>query len=205
MGLTLDRLKTAFLYHAGLAVALSVPVYICCGPTVVLFMQSLWFAAELTQLRAQAAGLRSGEHEVGDVARSSYAQLQRYPLLLRPLLHERDLYLAWCMKRSAAVSGCDTVVAVVGRAHMRGVLFALQTDRYQGVPFSQFTRGRHRAASGSELWQQRAALAHDEARRIAQEAALAAVPVAVWWLQAHGPLQGWQDAALWQQCWTGIL
>lgn len=31
-----------------------------------------------------------------------------------PLLHERDVYLAWSLTRSKAVNGCSTVVGIVG-------------------------------------------------------------------------------------------
>lgn len=44
------------------------------------------------------------------------------PELLQPLLHERDLYLAWSMKRSKAVNGTSQVVGVVGRAHLKGTV-----------------------------------------------------------------------------------
>jgi len=56
-----------------------------------------------------------------------------FPALLAPLLHERDVYLAWSMRRSKAVremlmrqGGGGVVVGVVGRAHLPGVLYSLQ-------------------------------------------------------------------------------
>ena len=48
--------------------------------------------------------------------------------LVGPLVHERDLYLAWSLKRSKAVNGARTVVGVVGRGHLRGVCYALTHD-----------------------------------------------------------------------------
>ena len=45
-----------------------------------------------------------------------------------PLISERDLYLAWSLKRSKAVAGARCVVGVVGRGHLRGVVHALTTD-----------------------------------------------------------------------------
>ena len=41
--------------------------------------------------------------------------------LLGPLIHERDVYLAWSLKRSKAVNGCQRVVGVMVRfrLHMR--------------------------------------------------------------------------------------
>ena len=35
--------------------------------------------------------------------------------LLGPLIHERDVYLAWSLKRSKAVNGCQRVVGVMVR------------------------------------------------------------------------------------------
>lgn len=53
----------------------------------------------------------------------------RFPSLLQPLIHERDMYLAWSLKRSKAVNGCKRVVGVVGRGHIRGVVHALMHDQ----------------------------------------------------------------------------
>lgn len=46
---------------------------------------------------------------------------ERYPELPGPLVHERDMYLAWSLRRSKAVCGARAVVGVVGRGHLRGV------------------------------------------------------------------------------------
>ncbi|KAJ9510208.1 hypothetical protein QJQ45_015698, partial [Haematococcus lacustris] len=53
---------------------------------------------------------------------------QAYPELMGPLLHERDAYLAWSLKRSKAVNGARCVVGVVGAGHLRGVVRALHED-----------------------------------------------------------------------------
>lgn len=45
-----------------------------------------------------------------------------------PLISERDLYLAWSLKRSKAVNGARRVVGVVGKGHLRGVCYALTHD-----------------------------------------------------------------------------
>ena len=45
--------------------------------------------------------------------------------VVAPLLHERDMYLAWSLKRSKAVNGTKRVVGVVGKGHLRGVLYHL--------------------------------------------------------------------------------
>ena len=46
--------------------------------------------------------------------------LDNVPELVQPLLNERDLYLAWSMKRSKAVNGTSQVVGVVGKGHLKG-------------------------------------------------------------------------------------
>ena len=46
-----------------------------------------------------------------------------------PLIYERDLYLAWTLKRSRAVCGQRRVVGVVGRGHLAGVMRAVEADR----------------------------------------------------------------------------
>ncbi|XP_021281175.1 traB domain-containing protein isoform X2 [Herrania umbratica] len=59
-----------------------------------------------------------------------YEQLSfSYPSLLQPLIHERDTYIAWSLKRSKAVNNCKTVVGVIGKGHMNGVIYALVSDQ----------------------------------------------------------------------------
>ncbi len=43
--------------------------------------------------------------------------------------------MAWSLKRSKAVNGCQTVVGVVGKGHMRGVCYALTNDASGGLRF----------------------------------------------------------------------
>ncbi|KAL9335707.1 hypothetical protein Peur_072888 [Populus x canadensis] len=58
-----------------------------------------------------------------------YEQLSfSYPSLLQPLIHERDTYLAWSLKRSKAVNNGKRVVGVIGKGHMNGVIYALISD-----------------------------------------------------------------------------
>ncbi|CAN1180611.1 TraB domain-containing protein [Linum perenne] len=58
-----------------------------------------------------------------------YEQLSfSYPSLLHPLIHERDTYLAWSLKRSKAVNHGKNVVGVIGKGHMNGVVYALVSD-----------------------------------------------------------------------------
>ncbi|XP_041002695.1 traB domain-containing protein isoform X2 [Juglans microcarpa x Juglans regia] len=59
-----------------------------------------------------------------------YEQLSfSYPSLLQPLIHERDTYLAWSLKRSKAVNNSKRVVGVIGKGHMNGVIYALVSDQ----------------------------------------------------------------------------
>ncbi|WRX18685.1 TraB/PrgY/GumN family - like 2 [Theobroma cacao] len=59
-----------------------------------------------------------------------YEQLScSYPSLLQPLIHERDTYIVWSLKRSKAVNNCKTVVGVIGKGHMNGVIYALVSDQ----------------------------------------------------------------------------
>ncbi|CAM8906014.1 unnamed protein product [Rhodiola kirilowii] len=51
-----------------------------------------------------------------------------FPSLLQPLIHERDTYLAWSLKRSKAVNSGKRVVGVIGKGHMNGVIYALVSD-----------------------------------------------------------------------------
>lgn len=51
-----------------------------------------------------------------------------YPSLVLPLIHERDTYLAWSLKRSKAVNNCKRVVGVIGKGHLNGVIYALVSD-----------------------------------------------------------------------------
>ncbi|CAA7391851.1 unnamed protein product [Spirodela intermedia] len=58
-----------------------------------------------------------------------YEQLSlSYPSLLQPLIHERDTYLSWSLKRSKAVQNSKRVVGVIGKGHMNGVVYALVSD-----------------------------------------------------------------------------
>ncbi|KDP22328.1 hypothetical protein JCGZ_26159 [Jatropha curcas] len=59
-----------------------------------------------------------------------YEQLSiSYPSLMQPLIHERDTYLAWSLKRSKAVKNSKRVVGVIGKGHMNGVIYALISDQ----------------------------------------------------------------------------
>ena len=50
-------------------------------------------------------------------------------------------YLAWSLKRSKAVNGCQRVVGVVGKGHLRGVVHALLHDQ-QNLRFKDLVGAR---------------------------------------------------------------
>lgn len=72
---------------------------------------------------------------------------QRFPEALAPLVHERDLYLAWSLKRSKAVNGTKAVVGVVGKGHVRGVCYALTHDAGE-LRFRDLAGSRPKAERG---------------------------------------------------------
>ncbi|MBA0587198.1 hypothetical protein Gorai_000332, partial [Gossypium raimondii] len=76
-----------------------------------------------------------------------------YPSLLQPLVHERDTYLAWSLKRSKAVNKCKTVVGVIGKGHMNGVIYALVSD--QGNLRFRDLAGKTPSEAESNGWVQR--------------------------------------------------
>ncbi|GAB4826400.1 hypothetical protein Ancab_009265 [Ancistrocladus abbreviatus] len=73
-----------------------------------------------------------------------------YPSLLQPLVHERDMYLAWSLKRSKAVNNSKRVVGVIGKGHMNGVIYALISDQ-GNLRFSDLV-GKRSSADGSRGW-----------------------------------------------------
>ncbi|XP_024625384.1 traB domain-containing protein isoform X3 [Medicago truncatula] len=80
-----------------------------------------------------------------------YEQLSfSYPSLLPPLIHERDTYLAWSLKRSKAVNNCKRVVGVIGKGHMNGVIYALLADT-GNLRFRDLT-GKNSNDGGSNGW-----------------------------------------------------
>lgn len=76
----------------------------------------------VNKLKLQEASQNDGPFQL-------YEQLSfSYPSLLSPLIHERDTYLAWSLKRSKAVNNSKSVVGVIGKGHMNGVIYALLSD-----------------------------------------------------------------------------
>ncbi|XP_004496611.1 uncharacterized protein [Cicer arietinum] len=80
-----------------------------------------------------------------------YEQLSfSYPSLLAPLIHERDTYLAWSLKRSKAVNNCKRVVGVIGKGHMNGVIYSLLSDTGD-LRFRDLV-GKKSYDGGSSVW-----------------------------------------------------
>eukprot|EP00903_Cladosiphon_okamuranus_P020592 g18902.t1 len=83
-------------------------------------------SSEAAELRKSVSNGEVGE----DVLEDLITMLaERFPSVVGPLIYERDLYLAWTLKRSRAVCGQRRVVGVVGRGHLAGVMRAVEADR----------------------------------------------------------------------------
>ncbi|KAK9796679.1 hypothetical protein WJX73_007300 [Symbiochloris irregularis] len=88
-------------------------------------------------LKLAASNLQVDEETVeslkdDNMAATFEATLSReFPKLAGPLLHERDAYLAWCLRRSKAVNHASVVVGVMGFGHLRGVTYHLLQDGQQ--------------------------------------------------------------------------
>lgn len=65
------------------------------------------------------------------------------PRVLGPLLHERDLYLTWSLKRSKAVNNSRLVVGVVGKGHLRGIMYAMENDPHGEIRLADLVDGRN--------------------------------------------------------------
>ena len=58
-------------------------------------------------------------------------------------------YLAWSLKRSKAVNGCKRVVGVVGKGHLRGIVFALMHDQ-ENLRFKDLVGARGTEGDGQK-------------------------------------------------------
>ena len=76
-----------------------------------------------------------------------------FPKLATALVHERDAYLAWSLCRSKAVDGTDVVVGVVGKAHVRGIVWAMQPQRREQLRFDTLTGRGAAERQQRPLWQ----------------------------------------------------
>uniref|UniRef100_A0A0D6R8Y6 TraB domain-containing protein n=1 Tax=Araucaria cunninghamii TaxID=56994 RepID=A0A0D6R8Y6_ARACU len=74
-----------------------------------------------------------------------------YPSLLQPLIHERDVYLAWSLKRSKAVNGSKIVVGIIGRGHMCGVIHSLKYNQ-DHLRFRDLVGGRRPSDTNTNDW-----------------------------------------------------
>lgn len=101
-----------------------------------------------------------------------YNLADTFPDIAESLIFERDLYLAWSLKRSKAVNGTKTVVGVIGKGHMRGVCYALTHD-------SGNLRFRDLAGSRSQPTNS----IRDGLTRLVVESSIVAAIYAVWTLQ----------------------
>jgi len=73
-----------------------------------------------------------------------------------PFIHERDLYLAWTLTRSRAVSCSNIVVGVVGLAHLRGIAYTLKSYpngalKYRDLPGLNDGKGKGSSWQGGIL------------------------------------------------------
>ncbi|MQL79673.1 hypothetical protein Taro_012117 [Colocasia esculenta] len=113
------------------------------------FVTSLFRGITSPSYSTSASSLKDEEMDVSPF--QLYEQLSiSYPSLLQPLIHERDTYLAWSLKRSKAVNNSKNVVGVIGKGHMNGVVYALVSD--QGNLRFRDLVGRNSSTGGSNGW-----------------------------------------------------
>ncbi|KAK9901278.1 hypothetical protein WJX75_003832 [Coccomyxa subellipsoidea] len=140
--------------------------------------QRFQLLSALWQSQGQAADISAEAVEAmkdDDVISSVLAEYSaNFPEVVGPLLHERDMYLAWSLKRSKAVNGSGRVVGVVGKGHLRGVLYHLVTPGSSGnLRFRDLVGGKNvRLSRGERL---RAA-----GKRLALDALIAGGCYAAW-------------------------
>lgn len=99
---------------------------------------------------ARAFQERVEQIKAQDMDETLQAAFAGEPGIIAPLVHERDLYLAWSCKRSKAVNGARRVVAVVGKGHLRGMLYAMENDPHGEIRFSDLVGGRN-----TKAWKER--------------------------------------------------
>jgi pheromone shutdown protein TraB len=75
----------------------------------------------------------------------------RYPELIAPLIAERDLYLAWSLKRSKAVNGAKAVVGIMGKGPLRGVVYALKHGDSCSLRFTDLVGGKNKKPTKQDL------------------------------------------------------
>ncbi|GMH29550.1 hypothetical protein Nepgr_031393 [Nepenthes gracilis] len=94
-----------------------------------------WFE-KLGLVVSIVCGITSSSNEISKESSADDSPLQlydqlsfSYPSLVQPLICERDMYLAWSLKRSKAVNNSKRVLGVIGKGHMNGVIYALISDQ----------------------------------------------------------------------------
>ncbi|XP_010536486.1 PREDICTED: traB domain-containing protein isoform X2 [Tarenaya hassleriana] len=119
--------------------------------------EKLNLVAAVTRGIASSSNLSQTELKRTEESNSSFQLYERlsfsYPSLLQPLIHERDTYIAWSLKRSKAVNRSKKVVGVIGKGHLNGVIYALETD----LGDLRFRDLVGRNTSDDDGWLQRAA------------------------------------------------
>jgi len=107
-------------------------------------------SSPLTTGELQTDVMRALSEEGSDLLEAYESILRsRIPNLLTPLITERDIFLSLSMKSSLAVNGCNRVVGVVGRAHLPGVMRALNEDH--SGEFKSLTYTPRRAAMKQKI------------------------------------------------------
>uniref|UniRef100_A0A0D9XAG7 TraB domain-containing protein n=1 Tax=Leersia perrieri TaxID=77586 RepID=A0A0D9XAG7_9ORYZ len=88
------------------------------------------FAYDLNNSKIQDLADTTQDEKAAGSPYELYEKLSiSYPSLLQPLIHARDMFLAWSLKRSKAVNKSKTVVGIIGKGHMNGVVYALISDQ----------------------------------------------------------------------------
>lgn len=106
----------------------------------------------ITTPKAQRMNAEAFESSVEQMKMDTYVDkameqlLEMGPELVTPLVHERDLYLSWSLKRSKAVNGAKRVVGVVGKGHLKGIMWAMENDPNGRIRFSDLVGGRNTKA-----------------------------------------------------------
>ncbi|KAJ6417740.1 hypothetical protein OIU84_001173 [Salix udensis] len=76
---------------------------------VIAVVRGITSSSDISKSSFKASSTEDGTFQL-------YEQLSfSYPSLLQPLIHERDTYLAWSLKRSKAVNNSKRVVGVIGK------------------------------------------------------------------------------------------
>ena len=86
------------------------------------------------------------------------------------------MYLAWSLQRSRAVNGSTAVVGVVGAAHVRGVVYAVQSSK-GSLRFRDLVGSRREREGGIQ---------GKIVREVFWFGVWTAVPVAGWYLLGGG-------------------